>query len=141
MSDGFGLKNQLQMFCFLNLILCIFKPASPQVIMGKNRKDTPLLDLIKDTLPLIEERKKTWHQVDSNSGPLHYKTIAVTTLPPPLPHLQMLVTDLFVGLAAEVLAEVLFALGRRRLPPAGIRRGRGFLYRLAFRTCSIRVLL
>ena len=33
-------------------------------------EDAPLLrDLIKDTLPLIEDEKKPWCQVDSNSAP------------------------------------------------------------------------
>ena len=34
-------------------------------------------DLIKNTLLLIEEEKKPSRQVDSNSGPLDYKTVAL----------------------------------------------------------------
>ena len=46
---------------------------------------SPLLrDLIKDSLWLIEEEKKLWRQVDSNSGPLGYESVALTTMPPPL---------------------------------------------------------
>ena len=38
-------------------------------------------DLIKDSLPLIEEEKekKPWGKVDSNSGPLDYEAVALTT--------------------------------------------------------------
>ena len=71
------------------------KPASPQAIGNrKNSKDAPLLrDLIKDTLPLIEEEKKAWRQVDTNLGPLDYETIDLTTSPPPLPKL---ITSVYV---------------------------------------------
>ena len=41
-------------------------------------------DLIKDTLPLIEEEKKHWYLVDSNLGPLEYEPGALITLSPPL---------------------------------------------------------
>jgi hypothetical protein len=54
--------------------------------MGKTSKDAPLLrDLFKDNLPLIEEEERPGCQVDSNWGPLYYETVALTTLPPPLP--------------------------------------------------------
>ena len=48
---------------FKILILCIFKPASPQAthlrFLWKNSEGTPMLrDLIKDTLPLIKEEIK-----------------------------------------------------------------------------------
>ena len=58
-----------------------------KVILGhrKNSKDAPLLrDLIMETLLLMEvDEKKPWRQEDLNSGPLDYKTVALTTLPPP----------------------------------------------------------
>ena len=70
-------------------ILCIFNPASPQATQlrffkRKDSKDAPLLrDLIKDTLPLIEEEeKKPRRQVDSNSRPLDYEVVAPTTNAP-----------------------------------------------------------
>ena len=39
--------------------------------------------MIKDTLPLIDEVEEN---VDSNSGPLDYEAVALTTSPPPLPN-------------------------------------------------------
>ena len=49
----------------------------------KNGKDAPLL---ADPLPLKEEEKKPWRQVDLNSRPLDCETIVLTTLQPPLPY-------------------------------------------------------
>ena len=42
-------------------------------------------DLIKDNLPLIEAAKKPWGKMDSNSEPIYYETVALTTLSPHLP--------------------------------------------------------
>ena len=85
---------------FIILILPLFKPALPQatkVIMGnmKNSKAAPILrDLTKDTLPLIEKkRKKPLCQVDSNLEPLDYKTVALTTLSPPLPRNEVMYAE------------------------------------------------
>ena len=45
-----------------------------------------LRDLVKDSLPL-KKRKKPWLKVDSNSGPLNYETVPLTTSPPTLTRL------------------------------------------------------
>ena len=38
-----------------------------------------LRDLIRDTQPLIDEEKKPWCQVNSNSRLLDYEAVALTT--------------------------------------------------------------
>ena len=64
------------------------KPTSPQAILSfvviGNKAKILLRDLIKDALLLIEE-PDAWCQVDLNSGPLDYETVALTTSPTPLP--------------------------------------------------------
>ena len=66
----------------------MFKTASPKATQPR------LLLLEKSSLEDPEEghyavdwrrEKKPQRQVDSNSGPLDYKAIALTTLPTPLP--------------------------------------------------------
>ena len=76
----------------MNIKACFASGNTAMGIIGnrKNSKDAPLLkDLIKDTLPSIEEdeeeEKKPWRQENLNWGPLDYETVALTTSPPPLP--------------------------------------------------------
>ena len=70
-----------------DIYACVTSVNRAKVIIGnwKNIKDAPLKrDLIKDTLSLVEDEENK-SQVDSSSGPVDDKTVALTTWPPPLP--------------------------------------------------------
>ena len=51
----------------------------------KHSKDAPLLRKLCHLLKK-KKRKKPRRQVDSNSGPLDYEAVGLTTSPPPLPN-------------------------------------------------------